>query len=461
MKKSSNLKESQADIKEILKRIKNKDFSGNTGLAVKNSIYQFSTLLTAKIGSLIFTIILARLLLPELFGLYSLALSTLVLFTALSNLGIGDAAIRFISKELGKGNKKKAKSYTVYLIKLKFILIFVAILMLLLSSKWISASYYEKPVFLALIAGVFYIMFFRIFSFLNSLLQAANYFKGSLQKEIVLQILRLILVSSAVLFALEKGLSNEINLMLIFFFLALAYFVAAVFEFFILSKKTSLFNEKYIKLSKNQTKKLNLFLIAISATVLSEVVFGSIDIVMLGNFVEASFIGYYKAALSLVTALAPLIGFGIALLPIFSRLNKKRTEKAFNKSLRLNLALALISALFVFIFSSYIVAIIFGHEYLASVNILRLFSILLVSIPLIALYKAYFISIDKPKLIAKILVVSAVLNIVLNYFLISWLVSYGQMQGVFGAVFATLISRYFLLFGMIISRRKMLKNENQ
>ena len=52
------IKEEESDIKKIFKRIKSKDFSGNTGLAIKNSAYQFSTNIVQKIGSLIFVIII-------------------------------------------------------------------------------------------------------------------------------------------------------------------------------------------------------------------------------------------------------------------------------------------------------------------------------------------------------------------------------------------------------------------
>ena len=72
--KNNFIKNEAKDAKEILKRIKNKDFSGNEGRAIKNSSWQIATTLTAKIGSLLFTIIIARLMLPEIYGLYGLAL---------------------------------------------------------------------------------------------------------------------------------------------------------------------------------------------------------------------------------------------------------------------------------------------------------------------------------------------------------------------------------------------------
>src|SRR3990172_2759397 len=137
--------EGESDVKLIWRRIRKRDFSGNTGSAIKNSVYQTFTNIFAKIGSLIFTIIVARLLLPGLFGLYSLALSTILLFSAFSDFGIGGAFVTFISRELGKKRKKTAKAYTYYFGKISLFLISISILALLASAKFISENYYQKP----------------------------------------------------------------------------------------------------------------------------------------------------------------------------------------------------------------------------------------------------------------------------------------------------------------------------
>ena len=90
------LKKTPFFLQDVLIRIKKRNFSGNTGQAIKNSGWTTATILVSKIGSLIFTIITARLLMPELFGLYSLALSTISLFALFSDLGIGQSLIKFV-----------------------------------------------------------------------------------------------------------------------------------------------------------------------------------------------------------------------------------------------------------------------------------------------------------------------------------------------------------------------------
>src|SRR3989337_1582226 len=140
------LEELKEDVVGIGRILFKRDFSGNRGLAVKNSIYQTATGIVAKIGSLLFTIIIARMLLPDLFGLYSLALSTIVLFTSFCELGIGTALIKYVAQ---KG--KKSRGYIQYLGRLKLYLTAITVLILSIFAYSISNYYYQKPIFYALI----------------------------------------------------------------------------------------------------------------------------------------------------------------------------------------------------------------------------------------------------------------------------------------------------------------------
>ena len=166
------INEEKKDIKNILRRIRKRDFSGNSGIAIKNSSYQLATNIVSKGGSLIFTIILARLLMPELFGLYSVALSTIVLFTAVSELGIGTAMIKFLSQQIEK--KGKIKQYINYLGKIKLFLVIISCIALIASSHYLANTFYQKPIFLALIAGSLYIIFMQLVTFLQPILQSSN-----------------------------------------------------------------------------------------------------------------------------------------------------------------------------------------------------------------------------------------------------------------------------------------------
>lgn len=456
------VKSEENDIKDIWRRIRERDFSGNTGLAVKNSFYQFSTNLAGKIGSFIFTVILARLLMPELFGLYSLALSTILIFATISVLGIPSAMVKFISEELGKNkgkSKKKGstKSYTTYFTKIIAFFILISAALLLAFSDYIANTFYQKPIFMALLAGTLYIIFNAISGFFQSMLQAANEFRPIFKREIIFQVSRIILVPLAVIFAIKYSLTDEINLALIILFLAISLLIASIFLFFDFKKtysKKFRQEEKRKTLSKKQKSSVNKFIVATAALALSSTFFGNIDKVMLGIFVSGEFIGFYTAAFSLIGALTPLIGFAaIVLLPIFSRLKGKRLEAGFKKSIRMTLLVSIGAFVGTLIFAYLAILIVYGDQYLTSTNILRALSPLLLVIPFVAIYQSYYISQGNPQKVAKLLVGITILNVILNYILITALLPFGELTAVYGAVIATLISQ-FAYFGMLVLSRK-------
>ena len=441
-------------IKDIFRRIKKKDFSGNTGLALKNSIYQFSTDASAKIGSFIFLIILARLLMPEFFGLYSLALSTILIFGGIFELGTSTAVIRFISREFGK-KKRKVIPYLYYFGKIKIIMFIFAAILLTFSAKYISNVFYQKPIFFALLAGVLYIMFNHLNDFLKSLLHASNNFASIFKREIIFQISRMILIPLLIIFALKKSFSSEINLMLIILFLAFSLFLASLLMMFDVKKiYFKKFKKEKDKLSKKQKTNVNKFLFATATLSISGIFFGNIDKVMLGRFVQSEFIGYYTAAFGIVGAMISLIGFSsIVLLPIFSKLKGKRLEKGLQKSIIINAFLSIILFIITISLSYLIIQIVYGNQYLLATNILRILSLLLFIAPLIAIYQSYYVSQGKLRIIAKFLILTTLFNVILNYILIKTFIPYGDLFAVYGVVFATLFSQGIYLGGLFLGRK--------
>ena len=445
----------EKDIKDIWRRIRKRDFSGNIGLAIKNSVYQFSTNLTGKIGSFIFTVILARLLMPELFGFYSLALSTILIFGTLSELGLETTLKRFLSREFGK-KKRKLKAYTIYLGKIKIMLIFLSSILFLVSAKYIANTFYQKPIFLALLVGILYVTFNHFNGFLKSMLHAANNFSSVFKREVIFQISRIILVPLVIVFAIKYSLSSEINLMLIILFLAFSFLLASICMFLDARKIYSgkMRKEKTSTLPKKQKTATNKFLIATVALVLSGTFFGNIDKIMLGKFVAGEFIGFYTAAISLMGAVASLIGFSsVVLLPIFSRLKGKRLEAGFKKSTRKIFLLSTGAFLVTMVFAYVVVLIVYGKEYIPATNILRILALLLLILPLNSIYTSYYISQGKPQKLAKFLIVVTVLNVILNYILITFLLQYSQLAAVYGAAIATVISQG-VYFGILVIGKK-------
>ncbi len=450
------IKEGRSDLEEIFKKIKHRDFSGNSGTAIKSSAYQVSTGIAAKIGGLIFTVIIARQLMPELFGLYSLVLSTIIIFASFAELGINSTLVRFVSKEIGK-KSKKIRPYIIYLLKIKIILISFSVLVLAISAKFVAYNFYSEPIFLALLAGILYIFFVQMLIFMQALLEASNYFKGIFQKEIIFQVSRLVMIPLAILLSLKYGLSTEMMLANIVLLTSFSVLIASLFllpklnDFYF---KNSL--NKSVPLSTKQKKEVNAFIISTAAFFLSGVFFTNVDKIILGRFVSSEFIGYYGAASSLIAALTPLVIFSsVVLLPIFSRLKGKRLEDGFKKSVRITFLLGCTLFVTTILFSHLAILLAYGKEYLQAVNVLRILSFLLLIFPLTGIYSSYFISLGKPRLITKLLVVSTIINIILNYLFITYFLQYGELFAIYGSGIAMLISQVFYLVGLVWYKKKM------
>ena len=110
--------------------------------------------------------------------------------------------------------------------------------------------------------------------------------------------------------------------------------------------------------------------------------------------------------------------------------------------------------LFTFLSASIIIRVIYGAEYLDSVIYLKIFSVLLISLPMISLHTTYYNSQEKTMLISSLLIASTVLNIGLNYILINIGIGYSMNYATIGACVATIISGYFYLLGLVFWRKK-------
>ncbi|MCR4285196.1 MAG: oligosaccharide flippase family protein [archaeon] len=449
------LKEETKDINEIFKRLKKRDFSGNTGQAVKNSSYTFSKTIFSKVGSIIFTVILARVLLPELFGLYSLTFSTLVFFSLISDLGISNALVNFVSKAIGKGDYPKAKGYFLNLFKIKIYLTILSTVIILASAYFVSVVYYGKPIFYALVVGAFYVAVVSIMTFLEFILVSENKFKMINKKEIIFQLLRLAGVPIFVVLLMRTSLSGEGILTAIFALLTIINLLVIFYVYFYLRKHSVFMGLIEKKLNQQEKIRLKKFLIPIFTMSLSGILFGYIDIIMLGHFVRGEFIAYYSIAFNLASSAGLILGFSaIALFPIFSRLSKTRLNEGFRKSRRIVLLFSTLGAIALFFIAKPLILLVYGIEYFPAIYLLRLFSVILITEPIISLYNTYYMSQERTQIVAVLLISTTILNIILNYWFISNGLKIGMLAAVEGACYATILSKIAYLVGIGITKSR-------
>lgn len=448
------VKREKDELINIFHVLRKRNFQGYSGIAVKNSAYMVSIFFVSKLGSFLLTIFLARLLMPELFGLYSLALGTILMIAGFFEFGVAPTMVKFVSAPLSKKKYSKAKAYFSYLFKIKVSLVVLASFVLFVLAKFLANNYYNKPIYLALLAGSFYILFTGFIGFFSSLFQSANNFKVPLFQEIFLQIIRVILIPLVILYSLGRIQSNESLLFILIFSLAVVYLFATLFLLFFYKKDLKFSSAKKAALSKNEKKEVNKFLIVLSSLSLSGLFFGYVDLVILGRYVLGEYLGFYQAALGVLGAFLPIITLSSALFPIFSRMKNERLEEVFSRSMKLNLTLSILVFFFILIFAYPLVWIIYGKNYLSAIPFLRILAVMAIISPLTSVYSSYFSAKGKPAVMAKLLVVFTVLNIILNLIAVHLLIGISQYYAVLGVCIATVTANALYSFSLFLSRRR-------
>ncbi|MCK4553268.1 oligosaccharide flippase family protein [Candidatus Pacearchaeota archaeon] len=416
-------------------------------IAIKNSGYSLAGTLIYKFGGLIFTILIARLLLPELFGIYALVLSIVTIFMTFTNLGVNETFLRYVSDALGKRDNKKARSYFRYLLKIKTFLVVFVILIILLFSKFLSYDIYNKPLlFYPLIFSCLFIIAESFKNFIGHLFLATKNLKPIPFLELLHQTAKISFSILAILI-----LSSEFKVAGLFFALALAGFIHLFLLVLVLYKK-----DKTLFIGEKESvdkKRINNYLRFMSIASISLVFFGSIDILMLGKFVESSYIGYYRVTLSLIITIASVFSLSGVLLPMFTQIHKKRFERGFQKTFRYLMLIAIPATVGILFIGKHLIFAVYGNEYLLAVSSLYFLSVLIITMPLITLYTTIFQSKEKTKILAKSVSIALIINIILNYVLIKYFLNFSQEYAIIGAGIATVLSRLILL-GILITNAK-------
>lgn len=417
-------------------------------LAIKNSGYGFARALILKFGGLFFTIIIARILLPELFGIYALAISIVTIFMTFTELGVNGTFLRYSSEALGKRDVSKARSYFKYLLKIKSFLVFIVIFVLLSLSKFLAYNLYDKPLlFYPLLFACLFILTESFSGFFLMPLIAAKNFKPLPFLELTYQITR---ISFSILAILV--LSEEFKVAGLFIAFAFSGLINLCLIFLISYKKDKeIFFGKQEKIDK---KRVSNFLGFMSIASLSLVFFTSIDILMMGKFVESAYVGYYRAALSLVLTIAAVFSISSVILPLFTQIHGERFKRGFQKTFRYLMLLSIPATMGILFLGKYLLKI-YGNEYLPAIFPLYFLSLLIVLGPLTNLYTTILESRERTKILAKSVLISLIVNIVLNYIVIKSFLERPEYI-IIGVGIATVISR-FLYFGilMISGRREL------
>ncbi len=428
---------------------------------IRNSIWSVLLSILTKFGGLIFTLILARSLMPEIFGAYSFILSIATIFMAIGDLGVNQALIILLSKHLK--NEEKSRRYFKFLRNIKFFLLLSISIVFIISFYFISSSYlagYNS--FPIIIFCSLYIFFFSFTGVFSSIFYIHRRIKLDFIKELIFQIMRLFLIT-IILSLVEK----KYQLITVFCVLAISSFIMFFYSY-ICSKRIAspLYypDENKIEDKKRILKLLFYFMLG----TLSLILFSEVDILMIGLLIkDLVYVGYYRAYFTIVIGVSGLLGFSSILLPIFSSFTKARLNIVFNKVSKYILLITMPACFGLLALGSYFIKLLYGDSYLPGMPLLYILVFLVISESLTNLFNTAISSRQRPKFIALSLLFSIILNVVLAYLLINILLSISVSLAVLGAAISTLISRYFFMlclwiysdknFGLSFSAKDIIK----
>jgi len=416
---------------------------------VKNSFWSFVNSIVKQIGSLILAIILARFLMPKGYGLYSIAISMLMIFFTFTDLGINGSLVRYLSSAL-KEDKRKIPAYHRYLLKLKFFLTITASLLFILLSYPLAFYVFKNPqLLLPFLIASFYLFVFSFDSFYTQVFYSIEKVQYISFKESLSHILKIILV----LFIFSFIASSYHIIGVFLSFILISIFMTLFSLFYIKKLLPEFYTKPEIKINKKRVRRFVKFLTIAS---ISAIFFSGIDLVMLGIFVLPEYVGYYKAAFSLVFGIIGILNFpNLILLPVFTKLKNKQTKEVLIEVFRY-ISIITIPAIFgLLIFGRFFIKLFYRTPYLPATLPLYFLSFLIFPVISIGLFLSLFFAKEKPEIFAKLIFFISLINIILNLILINLFLLISSDWAMAGVAIATLMSwTIYFIFSVYIIKKE-------
>ncbi|MCD6590654.1 MAG: flippase, partial [Candidatus Aenigmarchaeota archaeon] len=380
---------------------------------LRNTIYNNLQKIVSSFGGIIFSILAARMLKPELFGVYGLTISIVSIIIAFSNLGFKEAITRWVAYALGRNDKKLVRSYFKILLKYNTMVILgISLISFFLSDK--IAEIFSIPLlsFSIKIMSV-YIFLVGIYGIISSAFFGLRDFKDPAIFWIIFNIMRIV---SMVLLVFMFSLS----LLGVFMSLIVGVLSGLLFLFAVIWKKyLFLIAGKVKKIGREKKGELKNFIFHTASLSLTGIIFTNIDVIMIGYFLGSVEVGLYKVAQSMIITLAGIGGLSVVIFPVLSSLDSNKFREVFKKTFRYS-AIISFPMLFGTIWAAGpLIKILYGKEYVGATLPLLVLSFMLITSTTLGLFDTIFVSRGIPKYSAIIKYISLTLNIFLNYLLIT------------------------------------------
>lgn len=421
---------------------------------VKNSLWAISVSVINKIGALVLTILLARYLLPEKYGIYSIVLSIAMIFYTFSDLGVNSTLLRYISHSETR-EKNKLYAYYNYIFKIKITLTAITASILFITAYPLSFYIFRnEDLFVPLLISAAYITFFTLESFYTTIYYAFNKVKYVIIKETASQIIKITLA------------------LLVFYLISSTYYLVGIFSSFALASAITLAfliyyshkigSKMYKKPKENVSidkKRIKKFIKYLTIASISTVFFAFADSIIMGFFLNPEYVGYYRAAFAFVIGVSTLILSPSALfLAYFTKIKEKEELNAFlNKLLKYFSIISVPITFGLLLVGKYFIRLFYGYSFLPSSSILYILSIIILPSIFVNIFILLFSAREKTNIPAKLMIKTTIVNIVLMIILINALLIISPLWATRGAAIAIAIS---FLYYFIISWAEIKKNFN-
>ncbi len=409
---------------------------------MRNSFILVIGNLLFRVGGYVNRLLLSRMLGPEGYGLYGLTLPFQGIFQILSAGGLPPAISKYIAEYNAKDEKALIRQIMSISTKYMVFMAIVLSLCLLFSSDWIANVIFSKPEVVWPLRAVSLITPFSVIvGAMRGAYQGVYKNEYTVYNRISEQLSIIVFACLFVfcgLYAMGAVLGN-----------AAGFVISAITAVYFYRKHISKLFESEDDLDLSTREELDLlwmlikFAIPVTITALSEMVIYDIGTIIIGIFMLSSDVGYYNSADPI--ARIPLVislSISTVLLPATSEAYALEDEKLLQQyvvdCIRYCILTVLPMCVFISIFSSPIISILFGSTYIQGAAPL---SVLVIGMSFYSMYmicSSILQGAGNTKLPMYILLVGTVLNIGLNILFVNIL-------GITGAALGTTITTCILM----------------
>ena len=371
----------------------------------KNMSWLLISQIIASVCGFVWTILMARYLGVERYGILGFAVSITGILGVIDDLGISTHIVRHIAT-----NYESAPKYLGNAIPLK--LIFSSIKVIISFIILIILKTNEFTITITLLFSIEMIIKSYIY-LMNGTFQAFE--NGKYQG------IGNTLMNTTTFIFILLSIYTDLGLLGITFSYILANLLTLIYEYYVLNKK--LVKPKF-ELDTEFCKKITLLSIPFAVTGVLYSIYYSIDIVMLTNLIGDYATGIYNATYKLISVLTLFYSVYTAVIfPVMSKFyknDKKLLVISFEKSVKYLMLVMTPLAIGIMFYSLDIIQLIYGHQYDAAASVLSILIWTLCFLFVSGAANTLLNASHKELTVTKIYAIAAVFNIILNFIMIPY-----------------------------------------